>query len=567
MAELPRYQSPGVLFADIPRIDFANVREEARAAQGMSQALDRVSEFAFKQAVQKAEREGLQWGYDNPVTPQQIAAALESGQPLQLPESKTAFGDAAREAQAKSLRGELEAQANQEFVRLSQAVDTGAINDIGRVQTELSAQANGFAKVLAQVSPEEAARFRASIATTGNAVYRSAAKAIQDRNAELKKAEIAPRTEDAKGLISTSIRTVFDPVELRSRIDIITNPLIKDAIDFVGPEFANTLRKDLDKFVSGAVVDSVSIYASSASFAPNDVETLIRLDKGELGNYSAIWATLTDEDRLKIRKQVQSTQSDRYSAEQRVKAKAKDEREAQFVSGYARFVDPATPQAEKNRLRKELVPLVSSRADADSLFEDTKKDGEGDFLLFLKLQDSVSNGEVTSYTQLLPYLGRGLTKSQVSSLATMIRSEDRSAESDARRTLKRYSGVPDVMNGVFDPKDAAFQKHAKLDTRYQDAIKQARLEQSTLPLEKRTGIDYSGIAQSVIQQYEQADKADATKASARKSLLGFEKIASGKNKAVTLDERTSISDLERLKVFSPAELNSIRKNLEIIKRP
>ena len=58
MAQLPRYQRLGVRTRQPGSIDFADTREQARYSQNLSQQLNRMSEFAFKEAARAAEIRG-----------------------------------------------------------------------------------------------------------------------------------------------------------------------------------------------------------------------------------------------------------------------------------------------------------------------------------------------------------------------------------------------------------------------------------------------------------------------------------------------------------------------------
>jgi dihydrodipicolinate reductase len=76
MATLPLYQPTGLLPADIPRLDRADVKESQAQLTTITSALDRVSDFAFKKANEQAEREGLQYGAENQPSADQVLAAI-----------------------------------------------------------------------------------------------------------------------------------------------------------------------------------------------------------------------------------------------------------------------------------------------------------------------------------------------------------------------------------------------------------------------------------------------------------------------------------------------------------
>lgn len=58
MAQLPRYQRLGLQTRQPGNIDFADVREQARYADTLSQQLNRMSDFAFKKASEMAVERG-----------------------------------------------------------------------------------------------------------------------------------------------------------------------------------------------------------------------------------------------------------------------------------------------------------------------------------------------------------------------------------------------------------------------------------------------------------------------------------------------------------------------------
>ena len=78
MATLPLYQQTGYLPADVPRLDLANLKEQANQLNTITSSLDRLSNFAFKKAAEQAEREGLQYGAENQPSLEQVMAAMNA---------------------------------------------------------------------------------------------------------------------------------------------------------------------------------------------------------------------------------------------------------------------------------------------------------------------------------------------------------------------------------------------------------------------------------------------------------------------------------------------------------
>ena len=60
MAELPRYQRLGVRAAQPGELDFANLRESAKLGRTISEQVDRMASFVYKEEQMKAEQRGAQ---------------------------------------------------------------------------------------------------------------------------------------------------------------------------------------------------------------------------------------------------------------------------------------------------------------------------------------------------------------------------------------------------------------------------------------------------------------------------------------------------------------------------
>ena len=118
---------------------FGFLKEQANQLQTITSALDRVSNFAFKRAMEQAEREGLQYGAENQPSLEQVMAAVQRGESPQELFAKpgTVFGDAARKVQAGQLRNELEVVGRRKLADLSAIVDNGNFN-LQEVQREIT---------------------------------------------------------------------------------------------------------------------------------------------------------------------------------------------------------------------------------------------------------------------------------------------------------------------------------------------------------------------------------------------------------------------------------------------
>ena len=123
MAELQRYNPTGLGLASLPGLPTVEpiaLQERIRETQGLSASLDRISQFAFKEAAEEAKRQGMEYGAENQITPEQAKAALvrDVNPKNLLVKSGTYFGDAARAIQISQLRVALEVDARNQLVNI-----------------------------------------------------------------------------------------------------------------------------------------------------------------------------------------------------------------------------------------------------------------------------------------------------------------------------------------------------------------------------------------------------------------------------------------------------------------
>lgn len=178
MAELPRYRRDRLLPAVSPGFDSAALREGARASETLSRAMDRVSQTAFGVAEQQAKIEGIEYGAANAPTIQQLREAQQRGESIEdlLPgDTFSVFGQNARSAALDYINTSVQTEARKSISDVQLRFEQGQI-DLPGLQTELSTIEDQYSDIINQFSPNEAAKFRAQIALTGNSVYLSAAK-------------------------------------------------------------------------------------------------------------------------------------------------------------------------------------------------------------------------------------------------------------------------------------------------------------------------------------------------------------------------------------------------------
>lgn len=283
MARLPRYQESGLISADIPRMDFANLREQSRQAETIGNALTRISEFAFGQAQKQKEQENKLIGIQ--------------------------------------LRTDFEMQAQVELANITAQVETRKLKDPKIIQETITALAQQGVKVLGQYSSEQASGFANSIGNQGRAIIAKSS----DLYVKEYQAGIDLLANDATRAQSLNLETVF---ETAPTIENAFGAIIESRgrIAEIATQSSNP-GKVMENFEKSWVNarNNVLVRAFSApNFADRPSAALSKLDAGDAGRYSDVWATMTLEEKDVVRDRILKRQADVYSQTERER-KAQDE--------------------------------------------------------------------------------------------------------------------------------------------------------------------------------------------------------------------------------------------------
>lgn len=461
MATLPLYQPTGYLPADTPRLDYANLKEQAQQLTTITSALDRVSNFAFKRAMEQAEREGLQYGAENQPSLEQVMAAVQRGESPQELFAKpgTVFGDAARKIQAGQLRNELEVVGRKKLADLSAIVDNGNFN-LQEVQREISSLTAGYAKAISAVSPEEGLKFRASMGTAGNAVYTKAAdRAMQIYNEGIK-SNANDLISQTPVILADTFNTESDPKMLEQRV-AIEKQRVFDIAQQAGPEFLREKLADFDRQLLASVVD----YASSPAFANNALDGLRRIQNNDFGKMSDVMKRVDKNKLLKAYSdrmgEVATAWKRAADLENSTKIDAKNAILDQFYTG------AISGSVAMQRIKAEGITLPDSERKSllsgDNAGANPMMYGQFESLADRQLVgenyfDELANAKVISWKQ-------------ANTLKKIVRN-DNPEMSRARQLIQNALGVPDMMSPGFGQEK---QTVASLNRQLIDAQQQARL--------------------------------------------------------------------------------------------
>jgi hypothetical protein len=326
---LPRYRPLGVSLASAPRIDYAGAgMAEARGYQQMSQALDRISAYAFEEAGKRAAREGEEFGYKLGDNPEQIKAALEAGTSIDdiVGDPDTVFGSASRAAVGVQVKTALESEVRSRLSQLTAAIDGGDIIDPTVVENEIDAITEGHASMLSQIGGKYAREYRATIGVLAAPVYKAALEqSYKLRNAAVS-AQFRGGLENAKPIMygiynddQGSTITVGGETVLSSdaAFDVFSKSLLEEAISTKNVANVTAAQDFLKNMRENAKVNALRKYAREN---PDNINETA----GLFGNKTALYATLDEEAKERVRDEIRDERAAIYSDRERRAGGAKE---------------------------------------------------------------------------------------------------------------------------------------------------------------------------------------------------------------------------------------------------
>lgn len=240
MAILPRYQRIGLKTRQPQQMDFAAAREQARLGQTISQQVDRMSDFAFKQAAQEAERRGQERVREEGALPT-LEALREAGGPTTIAER------AASDAANRIAVIEIESLAKQDMQNLVRDADKNNMS-MPTFEASMADIQDGYAASMQAVDPVAAGVLSARLSDS--------AMTYQGRYSDIafKKAQAAAQ-ERVTQIVSTESQEILDsaiqPGATRESIEAAGAKLLADQLA-LGVKEENA-RKVVDATLKQAV--------------------------------------------------------------------------------------------------------------------------------------------------------------------------------------------------------------------------------------------------------------------------------------------------------------------------
>ena len=115
----------GGLALRVPQVEFAASKVEAQGFANLARSLDSMTNYFLRQAEQKAQIEGAEYGALNAPNEQQIKDAYDRGEEIEIPGNQNSvFGRAARKAALSIASDEVSALASKELANVEGIFNT-----------------------------------------------------------------------------------------------------------------------------------------------------------------------------------------------------------------------------------------------------------------------------------------------------------------------------------------------------------------------------------------------------------------------------------------------------------
>ena len=380
-----------------PNVDYASAgAARAQAYGSLSNALDRMSGFAFKEAAERAQIAGAQYGFDKPITVEQIQDAIAQDRDIDeiVGDPTTIFGAASRATIGQKLQAQLEGEARSQMAVINGAVAAGQPVDLDSLKTTINGVMDGHSSVLAEIDPRLASQYRATISTVAASTFKLATQEVfKARQRELVKdydtsnSNLVNALEAAYSTAGENDYNVIAAAINRSHLDIALTTGDKD--------IAGKAQSDFEAADSTAATGALVGYALK-NLSSTDEQS------GGFGELSWIWNKLSTAEQEDVIRRVRTIRDNRHTDEQRQEAEQDEvfKNRATSVASILSVMDPSDPG--RDALLRELEYFNSLGLYNPSVYEGAR-DGRltpSNKDHFYEVEQRILRGEITKRSEL-----------------------------------------------------------------------------------------------------------------------------------------------------------------------
>lgn len=483
MAELPRYRPLGARISSMPSVDFVQTgRAQAQVYDTISNALDKVSEFAFEKATAQAEQEGLQYGYKNALTPEQINMALRGELSIDdiVEDPGTVFGKASKAAIASQLRVDLEGAARAQLAEYNAIIEGGADYDIAEIEAGIMGVIDGHAGLIAQLDVEEAQTYAATINTVASATYKTALKTHLDKVQAIKIARSDKSIAEADSLFRQIYSmSAGDTIEVNGKVytdadtaaEVLTRSLYSTAISTNDSAYIKSAIKSVDEASLKARKDVLIAHGLEFS-GKSEADRALILRQRQFGSKQSLFDSFSEVEQLEIINSIRTelkNQRDQMNVAQEENKQLYLSKAAELSSSLM-TAKPGSP--EETQIFVELNAIYSASdgeagilygsSQYNTLMENRRKTYDitppRNYVNEFTLKQEIFKGRIVNHEQLLDRANElGIDTQYAIPMMTTVNEETRRAEAKVDKAIKNMARiVPNTQ--ITDSQAAAYFK-------------------------------------------------------------------------------------------------------------
>lgn len=585
MAErLPRYRPLGVSIASIPTVDYTQTAKvRASAYESLAQSLDRVSEFAFKRLQAKTVREAEQYAFDNPISIEQIQDAKLKGIDLDdiVGDPDTVFGATLRATTGKIMRTDLEGAYRTSIVALQKNIESPDWNpsdpDTGLAATvnKLRDMEMGYTDALAEVDRGEAIAFKATTATLGSAVYKTALETANKKTALMMRMTAQQQSDEFEDVIVGVIRgtefsgSAADFAVNRQELDALigtASDSFRSAMFRSGDAtFAEQEVAGIQEKILSAKTNVLVEHSLAGGILKSNAEIMYNMSQGDFGKYSVIYNSMSAKEKAAVREMVRTEMNARDSErEKRIRDENRrqsgqaarlvasldgmesDQREAVFDELYD--ISAATGQAA--------ITTSTIQSIRNEFEQETKSNHRGN----LMMREAIQRGEVTPENFSQKQKEYGVIHKDAVSLFDKMISVDKAADAEVLRMARASANIYDEMSPYSDEQAKQVNMFMrKVERDYAVSVAEWEDGGQTGPkptrLEAAQGVQDNIISQAFTQNITRI--LDAM----NKQLRPNERLTFS---TFVIDETTTEQDIDNLQLVNAPRPQAIKDELKIL---
>lgn len=309
-----------------PDINYASAgAAKAQAYGSLSNALDRMSGFVFKEAAERAALAGAQYGFDKPITVEQIEDAMREDRDIDeiVGDQSTIFGSASRATIGQKLQAQLEAESRSKIAVIQGAISAGQPVDLDSLRSTLNGLMDGNSSVLAEIDPKLASQYRATVSTVAASTFKLATEQVF----KAQKREALAIYDSGRIILPDNISSLLASEtedNFYAQVGMLRRSHMDLALTTGDPTTVRSAPTDFDTAKSQA---ATGLLVELARENVNAVDER----NGNFGEKSWIWNSLSSAEKADVTLRIRTIRDNDHANQERVDKEVQDATNEQVV--------------------------------------------------------------------------------------------------------------------------------------------------------------------------------------------------------------------------------------------